>query len=97
MSQRIQKALGKLFQKHRIIFWYDEENQLRDSFDAVAVEGVKKVEIGNNEFSLKHRLIRQEPEQKFLVYKPGPEPELKDNWLLDVQLANTQFRTDKAS
>ena len=97
MSQRIQKALGKLFQKHRIIFWYDEENQLRDSFDAVAVDGVKKVEIGNNEFSLKHRLIRQEPEQKFLVYKPGPEPELKDNWLLDVQLANTQFRTDKAS
>lgn len=93
---RIQKALHKLFERHRIVFWYDEDN-LRENFDAVDIADVKKVEIKDNEFGLKHRLIRLEREQKFLVYKAGPEPRGVDNWLLDVQLAHTDFRTDKAS
>lgn len=97
MSARINSALEKLFQKHRIIFWYDEESHLRDSFDAVDLNAIEKVEIQNNEFGLKYRLIREEPDQKFLVYKAGSEPAPKDNWLLDVQLAHTDFRTDKAS
>ena len=93
---RIAKALEKLFQKHRIIFWYDEDN-LRENFEAVDISNVEKVEIEDNEFGLKHRLIRLEKEQKFLVYKAGAEPKGTDNWLLDVQLAHTDFRTDKAS
>jgi len=35
--------------------------------------------------------------KKFLLYFPFEEPAFKDNWLLDVQLAHTVFRTDKAS
>lgn len=94
---RIQTALVKLFDKHRIVFWYDEENSLRKDFDSVDVPGVEKVEIVNNEFGLKYRMLRQEPKQKFLVFKSGKPPEDDENWLLDVQLAHTDFRTDKAS
>lgn len=94
---RITQALEKLFQKHRIVFWYDEESQLRGDFDAVEIEGVAKVELDNNQFGLKYRMLRQEPEQKFLLFYDGPQPADKDNWLLDLQLAHTDFRTDKAS
>ncbi|WP_153558045.1 BREX-1 system phosphatase PglZ type A [Roseimaritima sediminicola] len=94
---RITKALEKLFQKHRIVFWYDDESHLRDDFEAVEIDDVAKVELDNNQFGLKYRLLRQEPEQKFLLFHDGPQPEDKNNWLLDVQLAHTDFRTDKAS
>jgi len=94
---RITKALEKLFQKHRIVFWYDDDSQLRDDYDAVEIDGVAKVELGNNQFGLKYTMLRSETEKKFLLYSNGPQPADKDNWLLDVQLANTDFRTDKAS
>lgn len=96
-KSKIELALSKLFAKHRIVFWNDEEGSLRKDFDAVALEDVEKVEVLNNQFGLKYRMLRQEPEQKFLVYHKGSLPADKDNWLLDVQLAHTDFRTDKAS
>lgn len=94
---KIQKALVNLFDRHRIIFWYDGKQELRKDYDSLELEGVTKVEIENNEFALKHRILREEPKQKFLLYKEGPEPEELDNWLLDVQLAHEQFRTDQSS
>ena len=60
------------------------------------MQNVTKIEIQNDEFSIKHRILRQEPNEKFLIYKYGPEPEnLTDNWLLDVQLAQGVFRADQ--
>jgi uncharacterized protein (TIGR02687 family) len=97
MSERITQALVKLFKKHRIVFWYDEEESLRGDFDTISLPDVEKVEIVNNEFGLKYRLLREQPTQKFLVFKSGAQPADRDNWLLDIQLAHTDFRTDKAS
>ena len=97
MTTRIEHALVKLFGKYRIVFWYDDESSLRIDFEAVDLEGVEKVEVANNEFGLKYRMLRQEPDQKFLLFHDGPQPADKENWLLDVQLAHTVFRTDKAS
>jgi uncharacterized protein (TIGR02687 family) len=97
MSERIAQALVKLFKKHRIVFWYDEEESLRGDFDTISLPDVEKVEIANNEFGLKYRLLREQPMQKFLVFKSGAQPADRDNWLLDIQLAHTDFRTDKAS
>ena len=97
MSERITQALVKLFKKHRIVFWYDEEESLRGNFDSISLPEVEKVEIANNEFGLKYRLLREQPTQKFLVFKSGSQPADRDNWLLDIELAHTDFRTDKAS
>ena len=94
---RITKALEKLFQKHRIVFWFDEERHFRGDFEAVEIAYVAQVELDNNEFGLKYRMLRQDPDQKFLLFHDGPQPADKENWLLDVQLAHTVFRTDKAS
>jgi len=97
MSNRISQALTKLFERHRVVFWYDSKQELRSDFDSVAIPDVEKLEIANNEYGLKYRILRELPEQKFLLYKEGPQPEDLDNWLLDVQLAHGEFRTDQVA
>lgn len=96
-ENRIAQALGKLFGRHRIVFWYDDRRELGEEFRQLALPGVEKLEIANNEYSLKYRMLRAEPEGQFLVYRDGPQPADMDNWLLDVQLAHGSFRTDQAA
>jgi uncharacterized protein (TIGR02687 family) len=95
MENRIAQALTKLFDRHRIVFWYDAKQELRDAFEALSLPGIEKLELINNEYGIKYRLLREQPEQKFLLYREGPQPDDLDNWLLDVQLANGEFRTDQ--
>ncbi|PZO46776.1 MAG: BREX-1 system phosphatase PglZ type A [Phormidesmis priestleyi] len=92
----IAKALKKLFKdKHRIVFWYDAKQELISEYEALELAGVEKLELLNNEFALKYRILREQPDQKFLLYHKGPQPPDLDNWLLDVQLAHGEFRTDQ--
>ena len=92
----IAKALKKLFKdKHRIVFWYDAKQELSSEYEALELAGVEKLELLNNEFALKYRILREQPDQKFLLYHKGPQPPDLDNWLLDVQLAHGEFRTDQ--
>jgi acyl carrier protein len=70
---------------------------MRVEFDAVDLAGVEKLEITNNEFGLKFRMLRQEPKQNFLVFNDGPEPEMADNWLLDLNFACGMFKADQAA
>ena len=92
MNSRIASALTTLFDKHRIVFWYDANQELRDDFTALELPGIEKIEIANNEYAVKYRILRQELEQKFLLYHEGPQPVDLDNWLLDVLLAHGEFR-----
>ena len=92
----IAKALKKLFKdKHRIVFWYDAKQELSSEYEALELAGVEKLELLNNEFALKYRILREQPDQKFLLYHKGSQPADLDNWLLDVQLAHGEFRTDQ--
>ena len=97
MSDRIETGLKRLFDEHRIVFWYDAARDMRGEYDAVDLPDVQKVEIANNEFGLKYRMLRQEPKQKFLVFHDGPAPEMADNWLLDLYFACGVFKADQAA
>lgn len=97
MNTRIAQALTKLFDRHRIVFWYDAKQELRDDFEALQLPDVEKLELINNEYGIKYRLLREQPEQKFLLYREGTQPADLDNWLLDVQLAQGEFRTDQVA
>ena len=97
MENPIARALGKLFDRHRIVFWYDDKQELREEYAALSLPSVTKIEIANNEFATKYRILRQQPADKFLLYKAGAEPEELNNWLLDVQLAAGVFQTDQVA
>lgn len=97
MSDRINQALAKLFERHRLVFWCDVKKELRLSFETVDLPGVEKIALANNEFGVKYRVLREQPDRKFLLYSDGPMPDDPDNWLLDVQLSFAEFRADQAS
>ena len=97
MNDRIAQALTKLFERHRIVFWYDTKKELRDDFEKLQLTGIEKIELTNNEFRIKYRILREQTEQKFLLYREGPQPVDLDNWLLDVQMAQGEFRTDQVA
>jgi uncharacterized protein (TIGR02687 family) len=96
-ENRIQSALTRLFETQRIVFWYDDNQEFTNEFDTLSLDGVEKLRVKDNEFALKHRILRESPKQNFLLYRAEKEPDLLDNWLLDVQLANAVFRTDQAA
>lgn len=95
-NPKITQALTNLFDKQRIVFWYDTRHEFRADFEALELPGIEKIELANNEFGVKYRVLRAQPAQRFLLYRDGPEPEHLNNWLLDVQLASGHtFRTDQ--
>lgn len=97
MNEKIYQALEKKFETARIVFWYDPDCELRDDFDALNLDGVTKIMLNNNEFGVKHRILREEADRKFLIYHEGSKPPNRDNWLLDVLLAHDEFSTDQIS
>lgn len=92
---KIEQLLQKLFEEKRIIFWYDAEQRWRETYAALTLPDVEKIELGRNLFGVKYRLLRQQPDQKFLLYHAGAEPSNEANWLLDVQLAEGVFTADQ--
>jgi hypothetical protein len=41
----IQPTLKRMFDRHRIIFWYDAKKELRQDFEKLDMPGVEKIEI----------------------------------------------------
>lgn len=94
---KIKQALDKLFQTHRVVFWYDIKNELKQDFESLSLVDVEKLVIENNEFFIKHRVLREKSESKFLIYHQGARPNDSINWLLDMELAFGEFRSDQNS
>jgi len=96
---KIHSALEKRFVQSRIVFWYDPEAEWWTEYDGLDLEGVEKILVQKNEFGVKHRITRQSPSQRFLLYFQGQQrPADLDNWLLDQLLANGEpFSPDRAS
>ena len=93
----IQQRLKTIFQKERLVFWYDDNEALKNEFNEVDLDDVTKLEIDNNEFGIKRQLLSLEPNSKFLIYSPTTAPQDEDNWLLDLNIANYMFSADKIS
>jgi len=90
---KIEEALLKIFTKYRIVFWYDENEELREQFDKMELAGIEKIIVENNPFYIKYLTNREKPKSKFLLYFPYKRPSNSDNWLLDIELANYVFQT----
>ena len=93
---QIKNRLNELFKIHRLIFWYDGEREYEEVVKELELDGVKKLFIDNNEFSIKVEVLTKK-EQKYLIYSPNTMPEDRNNWLLDLVLSHYEFKADKVS
>lgn len=97
INNKLQAALENLFQKHRLIFWYDDKAEMSELFENIQIPGIEKIIITNNEFTLKHKLLIEQPKQGFLLYQASAKPAENENWLLDLLLSNYEFHTEASS
>lgn len=84
-----------MFQQYQLIIWYDETRDFQEEWEALDIKGVNKVEVANNEFAVKHQVYVEKPKEKFLLYIPSARPAIEENWLLDLELSNYLFHTDR--
>lgn len=94
---KIEEQLNQIFKTERIVIWIDEKAEMTEEFNALSLPGVEKIQVSNNEFSIKYRIIKTEPDKKFLLYFKDKQPKDTENWLLDIILANRVFYSDKTS
>lgn len=84
-------------QKRNIVFWYDDEGQFKDRIGEIKLLSAKMLTISNNSFYIKYLVETQEPETNFLIYCPGPKPEPRDNFLIDILLYSQEFSADSTT
>lgn len=105
MSINIEKTLRERFAaplkdnyKRRIIFWQDPEGEFSSLVDELCLEGVKVLKLtGTNNFAAKMLLSESDTESNYLVYNPVSYSDIRDNWLLDIELYSEEFRADLLS
>ena len=95
MSKKIQEALEIKFQSYDVIFWYDEQSELQEDFEALAFTNIEKVHVLGNEFEVKYKITQKSKTDKFLLYFNTKRPNNNENWLLDLELEYHRFHTDQ--
>lgn len=93
---QLKEQLTKIFEKKRLVIWYDRSNEFGETVEELLPDGVELIRIANNEFGIKTR-IYSEKERKFLLYSDKPKPEPNENWLLDVVVAGHEFSAERVA
>lgn len=105
MNINVEKSLRERFAaalpdnyRRRIIFWQDPDGEFAGQVDELCLDGVKLLKLtGENHFAAKMLLSETDLESDYLVYNPLSYSDIRDNWLLDIELYSEQFRADLLS
>jgi uncharacterized protein (TIGR02687 family) len=84
-------------ESRRVVFWHDPDGQYATELDRLNLPGVQTIRVANDEFGIKKRLLHDEPDGKFLVYRSGQVPCDLGDWLLDLELAYGVFTADRTA
>lgn len=97
---QLKQGLEKMFSQkaQRIVFWYDAEKSFIEEFESMCPNGIKAVNMANQSaLGMKLKLELEDTEGKYLLYFPSPEPEIYNDWLLDIKLYSQCFYADRLS
>lgn len=84
--------------RRRIIFWQDPDGEFADQIDELQLENVKILKLtGKNNFYAKQLLSEDDQDSNYLVYNPIAYSDVRDNWLLDIELYSEEYRADRLS
>lgn len=95
--EKFEAPLPEFYQR-RIVFWHDEEQSFGNIIDEIDIPNVKVLKLNsNNNFYAKKLLSMEDTTSNYLVYDPCTYADIKDNWLLDIELYSESFRADLMS
>ncbi|WOQ17834.1 BREX-1 system phosphatase PglZ type A [Raineyella sp. W15-4] len=93
----VRPHLLRWFDSRRVVIWHDPEGQHAADLDSLDLPGIQTIRVANDEFAVKNRLLHDEPDGKFLVYRSGQVPSGIGDWLLDLELAYGVFTADRTA
>lgn len=96
-NQRIVDSLSALYANSSVVFWHDVDAEFSASVDELPLPQVEIVRIDSLPALQVKLNIERTPSQKWLLYSNQPEPELAQDWLLDIRLRSKSFSADAAS
>lgn len=99
-TKQLQQGLQQAFftEKHRIVFWYDPEQSFSDELANLDLPDVQILNMQDEpSLAIKMRLELDDPSGRYLLYFPSPEPDIADDWLLDIKLYSRTFYADRLS
>lgn len=93
MYEKIKNAVRTHTEKHRLVFWYDPDSRHQPVVEELEIPA-RIIEADNNEWWIKYHVLKEKPEDHFLIYIPTERPDDRNNWLLDLVLAGFVFSHD---
>lgn len=93
----VREHLARRFEADRVVFWHDPDGEYTTDLEGLDLAGVQTIRVANDEYAIRNRLLHDEPDSKFLVYRSGQVPHGISNWLLDLELAHGIFTADRSS
>lgn len=98
IERQLRERFARPGEAGRIVLWSDPDAHYTDSLAELDLPGVTILRVTGNEFAIKRQVLLSRPEDRFLIYRSGPEPQVPtDNWLLDLELAYGVFTADHTS
>lgn len=94
-TNNINTRLRERFETQRVVIWHDPDGEYTDELETLDLSDVTVERVNNNEFTLKHQILRVDPTSKFLLYRTGEIPTGTSNWLFDLELAFGVFTADR--
>ena len=95
---QIKSNLTRLFDEgNQIVFWQDTDQEFVGLLQEIVLEEVTTIRLDQvPAMAVKTRLELEAPNERYLLYQPGPRPEAEKDWFLDVRLYATAFTADRA-
>ncbi|MFT4928471.1 MAG: hypothetical protein ACI8WB_004590 [Phenylobacterium sp.] len=85
-------------QQRTVVFWYDPAHSFAAQLEQLALPQVAVLNMAEQStLEVKKWILRDHPEQSYLLYFPYAEPKDEDNWLLDISCFAEQFYADHAA
>ncbi len=98
IESTLQKMLDKpleSYEKRRIIFWEDQQEEFNDDWDSIKLKNVKLQKLTNdNQFYIKNLLEAEDLDSSYLIYS-NLDLQSEDNWLLDMVLYTQTFKASR--
>jgi|TARA_R110001583_G_scaffold57819_2_gene172749 uncharacterized protein (TIGR02687 family) len=96
--EQLEQGLTAKFKQTRVVFWYDPATSFTSRIDELRLEDVVVLNMASEStLEVKKWILRDNPQQAYLLYFPYEEPKIDDNWLLDISLYSSEFYADQSS
>lgn len=94
-EEQVSEIAGRLASyfdgKHRLVFWEDAESGYSSIIEKLKVEDAQIIDVTDRELASKRRILRDERDCRFVIYRRGTQPAPADDFLYDLKMAALPF------